>query len=96
MLYKNKQYESTYLPGYSEPYALQTLLVALNVAMADDIDRMDHEQDYVGDQFTITVGGKAIAFILGAPQIEGLYRFVQNIADENFYSINLHRSEVDE
>lgn len=96
MLYKNKQYESTYLPGYSEPYALQTLLVALNVAMDEDMDRMDHEQDYVCDQFTITVGGKAIAFILGAPQIEGLYRFVQNIADENLYSINLHRSEVDE
>lgn len=95
MLYKNKQYESTYLPNYSEPMALQTLLVALNVAMGGDIERMEHEQNYTGDQFVIIVGGKAIAFILGAPQVEGLYKFVQSIADENFYAVDFHRSEVD-
>ena len=95
MLYINKQYENIYLPNYSEAYALQTLLAAVDVALDEDNERVEAD-NYTCDQFTIVVGGKSIAFVLGGPQADALFHFIHYLAEENCYEVNMKTLEVNE
>lgn len=87
------QYNSVYLPGYSEARALQELMFALDVAIDEDLERME-EDNFIGDHFTICLGGKAIDFWLGGPQADALYAFIYHICDENLYEVNPKTNEV--
>lgn len=78
------QVHNVNLTGYSEPDALQRLLVLIDRALEDDIIRTDRG-DHIFDQFTITIGGTSVAFYIGGPQAEGLYAFVNHICAENLY-----------
>ena len=89
--------EQTYninLPGYSEPDALQHLLVHADRALVADINRTEKDDDYTIDQFTISINGVTCAFILGAPQVEGLYAFVRHICKENLYDCDIANCKV--
>lgn len=87
------QYNNVYLPGYNEAYALQELLCMTDLAMEDDLDRME-EDNFTGDHFTICVNGKSIDFMLGGPQVDALYAFIHHICGENLYEINMKTNEV--
>lgn len=82
------------LPGYSEPDALQRLLVHADRALLADIHRMDRDGEFTLDQFVISIDGVSCAFILGAPQVEGLYAFVRHICEENMYELDLKNCKV--
>lgn len=92
----DKQTSSTYLPNYSESAALQDLLKCVNTALDERNYRFEIDpQNAVDDQFIITVGGRSIAFYLGGPQTEALFRFVEHIAGENLYSVDFDKLTVD-
>ena len=92
----DKQTSSTYLPNYSESAALTDLLKCVNTALDERNYRFELDsQNFVDEQFTITVGGRSIAFYLGGPQAEALYRFVEHIAAENLYSVDFENNTVD-
>lgn len=38
----------------------------------------------------IIVDGKSTTFILGGPQADGLFKFVEHVADENWYDITIN------
>lgn len=90
----NKQY-NTALNTYNEAEALQQLLRAAHEAIVADNDRIESNADYSLDQFTITIAGVQTAFHLGGPQLEALYRFVQHVATENFYTVDFDRLTVE-
>jgi len=90
----NKLYDCN-LSTYNEASALQQLLKAI----AADADAMlkEAESGVTTDwcrQFMITVGGVQTAFTLGGPQMEALYRFVQHVADENCYTVDIENAIV--
>ena len=92
----DKQTSSTYLPNYSESAALQDLLRCVNTALDEQNYRFELDsQNAVDEQFTITVGGRSIAFYLGGPQSEALFRFVEHIANENLYEVDFDKLTVD-
>lgn len=84
---KNELYDVN-LPSYNEANALRQLLVSIVRAAATDIELKESNEQYDGGQIIITIGGIQTAFYLGGPQIDGLYAFAQQIADENFYSVD--------
>lgn len=86
MTIKNEQY-STELKTYCEPAALQQLLQSVHTAMTNQNDAYDAGEEYL-DEFTITVAGVQTAFIMGGPQAEALYRFIEHIAAENLYIVD--------
>lgn len=92
MTIKNEQY-STALNTYKESAALQQLLEATHYAVTSLNDAFDAGQERY-DELTITVAGIQTAFILGGPQAEAIYRFVEQIADENLYEVDLENSKV--
>lgn len=101
----NNQF-NTQLTSYNEAEALQQLLRAVKQSSeemnrqyeaADEAEDFGKSEALVCDfQFTITVGGTQTAFMLGGPQQEALYKFIQHIAAENFYSVDISNSTVTE
>ena len=79
--------------NYNEAEALQQLLVAVDIAADDFLERCQQHDDWTG-QFTINIAGQSVAFHIGGPQIDALYDFVQHIADENFYSVDFENNTV--
>ena len=81
---------------YSEAAALQQLLESLDKAL--EVMNSDFEQsndyDYLNEQITITIGGISTAFLLGGPQAQAIYVFVQHIAEENGYSVDVRKNTV--
>jgi len=93
----DKQTESTYLPNYSESAALTDLLRCVNSALEEQNYRFEIDsQNYADSQFTITVQGRSIAFLLGGPQTTALCKFVEHIASENFYAVDYENNLVEE
>ena len=93
-MYENKQH-NTYLNEYNEAAALQQLLQALHSALDTQNKKFESDSEDL-DQFTITVGGVQTAFYLGGPQSEAIYKFVQHVANENFYEVDIHNATVSE
>jgi hypothetical protein len=77
-------------PNYSEPAALQQLLINIDEAVNDDAV-LDEE---VCSDIQIIVGGQQVAFYLGGPQQEALYAFINHIADENAYAVDIIHNTV--
>lgn len=75
-------------PEYSEPAALQELLLAANEAVEEANDKADIDRDYLNTSFNIDIGGRSIAILLGGPQYQALINFVESIAAENGYLVN--------
>lgn len=88
----NKNY-TTHLNQYNEPDALQQLLVAMHDALVKQNERFESD-DWLGDEFTITVNGIQTAFYLGGPQADAIYAFVQHIASENGYEVDIDKNTV--
>lgn len=88
----NKYYR-TQLSTYKESEALQQLLDAINDAISNE--RLEQlEDDVMNDEFVIIVNGVQTAFYLGGPQVEGLYAFMQHIASENFYTVDINNGNI--
>ena len=91
---QNKFY-STELSSYNEAKALQQLLNATLDAAEFQNDANDREladkecNDWTDLEFTITVNGIQTAFMLGGPQQEALYAFINHIANENAYEVDI-------
>lgn len=84
-----------YNKNYSESAALQELLKAKKIAADAMFEAFDNDEDY-DEQFTINIGGKSIAFMLGGTQMQALNEFVKSIADENFYEVDFEECTVEE
>lgn len=91
----HRQVYNTHIDGYSESAALQFLLRAAHNALEADLERIEKNDDYTTDQFTISVGGVTCAFLLGGPQYDALISFVEHIAGENLYTVNLDNLTVE-
>ena len=83
----------THRDDYREWRAVDQLLQAIDIASDDDIQHTDNATNGSG-QFFITIGGQQIAFRLGGPQLEGLYEFIKQLADENMYNVDIERHAV--
>ena len=96
MLYNGgTQVHDVNIEGYSEPDALQCLLVNLDKALENDTKRFEQKQgNFVSDQFTISIFGVTCAFMVGAPQADALCRFVKSICDENLYEVDIEKNVV--
>lgn len=93
----DKQTHSTKIVNYSEAAALQDLLRCINEEMSAQNYRQqfdDLTDEY--SEFTISVAGRSVAFLLGRPQFEALYRFIEHIAAENLYAIDNEKLTVEE
>lgn len=77
---------------YKEATALQQLLCAIDAEAKADEERCARN-DFSG-KFTINIGGQSVAFLVGGPQIEGLCKFVEQIAAENFHEVDFERNTV--
>lgn len=92
--YENKQTYNNVHDDYSECAALQDLLQATCRELDRGCKRLEvGSYDY--SNFTINIGGKSIAFNLGGPQAEALFRFISHIADENAYEVDFDKQTVD-
>ena len=85
-------------PDYNEAQALDELLQVTSSLLEEANDAMDNDDYTLTDcaQFTITVGGKSLAFILGGVQYQALCNFISSIADENLYTVDFYQSTVTE
>lgn len=84
-------------PEYKESEALQQLLQAAARQIDDDNYLCEtNEKDFEISQMTINVGGQSIAIIVGGPQYSALIGFVESIAAENGYVVDVNNSTVEE
>jgi hypothetical protein len=79
----------------SEVEMLDSLLKAINKEI-DEQSWMLENQDDCYNTFTIVVGSTASQFLVGGPQVNALYNFIQHIADENGYNVDVNNSTVTE
>jgi len=82
--------------NYSEAAALQVLIRQLRSALRELNDHFDDPDYAVAPDIIITVGGVSVAFTLGGPQAQALYTFVDSIAAENGYCVDLKEHTVTE
>lgn len=68
---------------YNEEYALNTLIKNIDIAVARQNAAFDNHTFKEYDQIIIEVNGVKHAFLLGGPQINALYSFINQVADEN-------------
>ena len=84
-------------PNYDECEALKALHSSISRALKIDEALSEEEDDqhiiYLPQQFTISIAGRSIAFYVGGPQLEGLYKFIEHIAGENLYDKEDYESE---
>ena len=70
----------------NEESMISALAINLDDALIKSNERYENDEDDVDYNFiTIIVNGVAHRFMLGGPQAEGLYHFMENICDENGY-----------
>lgn len=86
---------STHLNNYKESEALDQLLKSA-ISLIDKVAKSfesdsDSDENY---EFTINVDGTQTAFYAGGPQIEALYAFIEHIAAENFYDVDIDGGTV--
>ncbi len=65
---------------------------------AHELDRLlkaicSQHEDELGS-FEIHINKEVITLTLGGPQMEGLFRLIEQIADENFYLVDYNNHEV--
>lgn len=90
-------YYNVQASSYEESGALQQLLRAACSAADKDLERFDRNADDAGiESFTITVDGVQTEFILGGPQLDALIAFIDYIAGENGYAVDLKELTVTE
>lgn len=94
MSYIDVQTYDTSLDNYNEAEALQTLLRAIHAELKKDNERMERDNTDTCPSFSISIGGKSIAFWLGGPQAEALFDFIRHIADENMHNIDITKGHV--
>lgn len=85
---------NTRLKDYDEEEALRELLQAIEAtenlhSMTDLNCTKEQFEESLKEQIQITVGSKTVAFMFGGPQIEGLLKFVEQIAAENLHDIEI-------
>ena len=85
--YKDRQCVDIHLPGYSEGLALHMLLLTANLTL-DESDDQEWIDNNIHHHFTITVDGRSIDFIFGAPQYEALLAFIDHLAAENMHYVD--------
>ena len=73
-------------PG--EAKELERLLKAMHEQSLDDCAQG------IDSSFEIHIGGEIVTLTLGGPQIEGLLKLIEHIADENFYLVDYNNMEV--
>lgn len=81
---------------YDEAAALQELLRTSSETineMNDQYDETKQDEDF-DVSFSIVIGGKSIAFILGGPQYQALHCFIESIAEENLYEVDYENMTV--
>ena len=65
-----------------------------------NLDNEAYEQNQTGDfdvsDIIIIIGDEAIRLCLGCPQMTGLHKLIEHIADENFYNVDYVKDEVTE
>ena len=88
----NNQYRTS-LSTYKESEALQQLVRTVNNALTNERFQQ-FEHDVMTDEILITVNGVQTAFYLGGPQMDGLFAFVDYIANENGYAVNFDEGTV--
>lgn len=93
---------------YSEAAALQVLLEQLDIQMKESTEAINEALNVNTDAarsaqcmsiddsstFSIIINGRSIEFGLGGPQCEALYAFVNHIAAENAYGVDLATNTV--
>ena len=77
-----------------EATELQKLLRAASTALNELADREEIAGLDVEANFTITINDQTCTFVLGAPQVEGLYAFINHIADENWHIVDFENKTV--
>jgi hypothetical protein len=84
-------------PQYNEAEALQQLLQAADAQLEAANALRDDDQDTTAlQQFSISIGGQSIAFLLGGPQAAALEAFVQHVSCENLYLVDAQQLTVTE
>lgn len=65
-----------------------------------NLDNDAYEQNPTGDfdvsDVIIIIGDEAIRICLGGPQMAGLHKLIEHIAEENFYNVDYVKDEVTE
>lgn len=82
--------------NYSEAAALQVLIRQLRLALVEMNDHFDDPDYLIAPDINIVVGGVSTAFSLGGPQAQAIYTFVNSIAEENGYCVDLKEHTVTE
>lgn len=94
---QNKNYD-IHLQSYDEASALQQLLRATITATTLQAERFENADDDTygldDEQFTITIAGVQTAFMLGGPQTQALFEFIESISAENFYAVDFDTQTV--
>lgn len=87
LLAKSEENDQIEHDEYNE---LQRLSESISSALKASNDRMERyfedDSEFVEDYITIIIDGRIHRFLLGGPQTEALYRFIQHICDENLYA----------
>lgn len=76
--------------GYNEAEALQQLVDTITKVAIEENERIEQGIYVSGcEQFTINIGGLQFAFPLNAPQCCALDAFVERLASESGYTIDV-------
>lgn len=73
------------LSNYSEEEALKALYKNFDEAIERQNKQLYEDTDYFYEEFHVIVNGASHAFILGAPQFEGMLSFMRQVCSENLY-----------
>lgn len=87
---------NTHHKNYSEAAALQVLIEQLHLALEEMNDHFDDADYLIAPDINIVVGGVSTAFYLGGPQSAAIHNFVNSIAEENGYCVDLIERTVTE
>ena len=74
---------------YDEEQQLKLLAESIESALEAENDKfeqtVDDDSEFDQGYFSIIIDGRIHRFMIGGPQTEALYRFIQHICDENLY-----------
>jgi len=87
-------------------YGYEVIRRKMSTQLPDEANELDRLMKAVYNQaedacekdelssFEIHINKEVITLTLGGPQIEGLFRLIEQIADENFYLVDYNNHEV--
>lgn len=82
--------------NYNEAVALESLLKAVTEALDEDTTAIDSNQNIPNEFVYVKVKDKEIPIILGGTQYDAFVKFIQLIADENGYEVDVEALTVTE